>query len=60
MKRYTRVMALAVCASLAMPLPAQTPVTPAPASTPPPGASQQGGKSFSQGELDQLLAPIAL
>jgi len=53
-------MALVVCASLAMPLPAQTPVTPAPASTPPPGASQQGGKSFSQGELDQLLAPIAL
>ena len=60
MKQASRFMALAVCASLAMPLPAQTPVTPAPASTPPPGASQQGGKSFSQGELDQLLAPIAL
>ncbi|MFO1303540.1 MAG: DUF3300 domain-containing protein [Burkholderiales bacterium] len=60
MKTASRFMALAVCASLAMPLPAQTPVTPAPASTPPPGASQQGGKSFSQGELDQLLAPIAL
>jgi nucleotide-binding universal stress UspA family protein len=43
-----------------MPLPAQTPVTPAPAATPPPGASQPGDKTFSQGELDQLLAPIAL
>jgi Protein of unknown function (DUF3300) len=53
-------VAALACAALAMPLPAQTPAIPAPASTPPPGASQQGGKTFSQGELDQLLAPIAL
>jgi hypothetical protein len=60
MKRLKQFVAALACISIAMPMPAQTPVTPAPAATPPPGASQQGGKTFSQGELDQLLAPIAL
>ncbi len=36
--------------------------TPAPAASPPPGAApaQAGAKTFSQEQLDQLLAPIAL
>jgi len=48
--------------SLAMPLPAQGPVTPAPAQKPPAAsaAPAAGAASFSQQELDQLLAPIAL
>lgn len=53
--------------SLAMPLPAQGPVTPAPAQKPPSGATAAakpapaaGAAAFSQQELDQLLAPIAL
>jgi hypothetical protein len=41
-----------------MPLAAQTP--PPPVQSPPPASSAPGGPSFSQGELDQLLAPIAL
>jgi hypothetical protein len=53
--------------SLAMPLPAQGPVTPAPAQKPPAGAGSAakavpaaGAAAISQQELDQLLAPIAL
>jgi len=48
--------------SLAMPLPAQGPVTPAPAQKPPAAsaAPAAGATTFSQQELDQLLAPIAL
>ena len=48
--------------SLAMPLPAQGPVTPAPAQKPPAAsaAPAAGTARFSQQELDQLLAPIAL
>jgi len=48
--------------SLAMPLPAQGPVTPAPAQKPPAAsaAPAAGAAKFSQQELDQLLAPIAL
>ncbi len=36
--------------------------TPAPAASPPPGAApaQAGAKTFSQEQLDQLLAPVAL
>jgi hypothetical protein len=53
--------------SLAMPVPAQAPATPAPAQKPPSGATAAakpapaaGATAFSQQELDQLLAPIAL
>jgi hypothetical protein len=48
--------------SLAMPLPAQGPVTPAPSQKPPAAsaAPAAGAARFSQQELDQLLAPIAL
>jgi len=51
-------MAGALCIALAMPTTAQVSTPPAPATAPP--ASNQGAKTFSQGELDQLLAPIAL
>ena len=63
--RATVVAVLGV--AFAMPLPAQVPVTPAPAQKPPSGAtstakatSTSGAAAFSQQELDQLLAPIAL
>ena len=48
--------------SLAMPLPAQGLVTPAPSQKPPAAsaAPAAGAARFSQQELDQLLAPIAL
>ena len=53
--------------SLVMPLPAQGPVTPAPAQKPPAGAAPAakavpaaGAAAFSQQELEQLVAPIAL
>jgi hypothetical protein len=60
MKRFTRIVATALSVALAFPLPAQVPpppATPAPAATP---AASSGAKSFSQQELDQLVAPIAL
>ena len=59
MKQTKRFLAFAVCASLALPLPAQVP-PPAPASSPAGAPQQQGAKAFSQAELDQLMAPIAL
>jgi hypothetical protein len=60
MKRSTSIIAMAVSLCLALPLPAQV-TTPAPAQSPPPGAAPAAGaKAFSQQELDQLLAPIAL
>jgi hypothetical protein len=43
------------CAALVLPIAAQTP-PPAPQAAP----AAQGGKSFSQEELEQLLAPVAL
>ena len=52
-----KIFALVLCAVLAFPAASQAP--PPPASPPPQGATA-GDKSFSQGELDQLLAPIAL
>ena len=58
--RRSRIIAVAMCAALALTATAQQPPpapTPAPQGTPPPAAS---GQTFSQGELDQLLAPIAL
>jgi hypothetical protein len=59
MTRGGKIFALALCAALALPAASQAPTTPAPAAPPPQGA-QAGAKSFSQEELDQLLAPIAL
>jgi len=61
--RHWRTALVAVLGlSLAMPLPAQGPVTPAPAQKPPAAsaAPAAGAAKFSQQELDQLLAPIAL
>ena len=66
--RHRRAALVAVLGlSLAMPVPAQGPVTPAPAQKPPAGAAPAakavptaGAAAFSQQELDQLLAPIAL
>ena len=51
-------IASALCLTLAMPLPAQVP-SPGPAGAPSAAASSST-KSFSQEELEQLLAPIAL
>ncbi len=60
MNRSMKIVALAVSLAVALPLPAQV-ATPAPAQTPPAGAAPAAGaKAFSQQELDQLLAPIAL
>ncbi len=54
-------IAVVVSAALAFPVPAQQPATPAPAMQPPQAAAPAAGaKSFSQQELEQLLAPIAL
>jgi len=52
-------IAAALCAALTMPIAAQT-QAPAQPSAAPAGAAAPAGKSFSQEELDQLLAPIAL
>ena len=65
MKAWRSVVAGALCMALALPLPAQGPFPspgqptapgPLPSTTP----QAAGGKTFSQQELDQLLAPIAL
>ena len=59
MRQSSRLIAVALCAALALTATAQQPP---PAPPPPQGAAPPAaaGKSFSQGELDQLLAPIAL
>ena len=58
MRRSSRLIAVAMCAALALTAAAQQPPPAPPPQAPPlPAAS---GKTFSQGELDQLLAPIAL
>ena len=59
MKRLRSVVASIVCVALAFPVPAQVPPPAPPAPAPAPAASP-GAKSFSQQELEQLLAPIAL
>ena len=46
-----------LCVALALPVPAQVPPPPPPA---PAVAPSPGAKTFSQEELEQLLAPIAL
>jgi len=56
MRRNSRFIAVALCAALALTATAQQP-PPAPQAAAAPAAS---GKTFSQEELDQLLAPIAL
>jgi uncharacterized protein DUF3300 len=58
MKRFTCIVATVVSVALAFPAPAQVP--PPPAAPPPAAAAAPGEKSFSQQELDQLVAPIAL
>jgi len=60
MRQSSRLIAVAMCAALALTAAAQQPPpapAPAPQGTAPAAAS---GQTFSQGELDQLLAPIAL
>ncbi len=47
-----------LCVALVMPAPAQVPPSPSPG--PPRAQPAAGAKTFSQAELDQLLAPIAL
>ncbi|HEY7904390.1 MAG TPA: DUF3300 domain-containing protein [Casimicrobiaceae bacterium] len=55
---FRSMIASALCLSLAMPVPAQAPPSsPAPS---PGTAAPSATKSFSQEELDQLLAPVAL
>jgi hypothetical protein len=55
------IAATAICVALAFPVPAQVPAAPSPApSAAPAGAPAPGAKTFSQRELDQLLAPVAL
>ncbi len=61
MKRFTPIVAAAVCVALAFPAPAQTPPpSPSAPAGAPAGAAPSGDKTFSQQELDQLLAPVAL
>jgi hypothetical protein len=60
MKQVRSIVASIVCVALAFPVPAQVPPPgSAPSAAPAPTASP-GAKSFSQQELEQLLAPIAL
>jgi hypothetical protein len=59
MKPLTTLIATALCISLAMPVPAQMP-PPAATAPPPPATHAADTKSFSQQELDQLIAPVAL
>ena len=58
MKGLSSMIASSLCFSMAMPVAAQAPPS-APAESPSAAASARS-KSFSQQELDQLLAPIAL
>jgi hypothetical protein len=62
MKAGKSLIAVMLSLALALPAPAQTP---APATAPPqsaqaPSAATSAAKTFSQEELDQLLAPVAL
>jgi hypothetical protein len=60
MKQVRSIVASIVCVALAFPVPAQVPPPgSAPSAAAAPAASP-GAKSFSQQELEQLLAPIAL
>ncbi len=58
MNCFRPLVAVALCASLALSVAAQSPPA-----TPPPAAATQaaaGARTFSQQELDQLVAPVAL
>ena len=58
MRRLSSVITLVICLALSMPVPSQVPASGA--TTSPSAAAPSPSKSFSQQELDQLLAPIAL
>ena len=58
MRVWSSLMAGTLCIALAMPAPAQ--VSPTPSPGPGQARPEAGTKTFSQAELDQLLAPIAL
>ena len=60
MKLLRSIVATVVCVALAFPASAQTPPPPSPPASAPAAAAPSGGKTFSQEELDQLVAPIAL
>lgn len=61
MKSPRSLIAMALCLALALPAPAQVPAPSSPAAAPASAAGPSAGaKAFSQEELDQLLAPIAL
>jgi len=57
MKTLRSLLVTMLCVALALPLQAQVPPTPPPSPAPAPSS---GAKTFSQEELEQLLAPIAL
>ena len=57
MKTLRSLLTTMLCVALALPLQAQVPPTPPPSPAPAPSS---GAKTFSQEELEQLLAPIAL
>jgi hypothetical protein len=57
MKTLRSLLATMLCMALALPLPAQVPLPAPPA---PAAAPAAGAKTFSEEELEQLLAPIAL
>ena len=59
MKSLRSLLATMLCVALALPLPAQVP-SPPPPSPPPSAGPAAGAKTFTQEELEQLLAPIAL
>ena len=60
MKRLRPIVALALCAALALPVPAQVPATTPPPSAAPATQAPAGAKHLLQQELDQLVAPVAL
>ena len=59
MKRLKPLIAAVLCVALAMPAPAQLPAQQPPQSSPATAPSAEA-KTFSQAELDQVVAPIAL
>jgi hypothetical protein len=59
-KKHNAVVATVVCLSLALTVQAQTPAPTAQATAPATSAPASTEKTFSQEELDQLVAPIAL
>lgn len=60
MNRVATLVAAIACTAFVLQLDAQTPPPPQGAAAPAAAPPAAGGNTFSQGELDQLLAPIAL